>query len=444
MNFSHKFKKTRSYTKYWQDGTLTAEVMEFFRTNDPRTYTLEQLSDKTGIPNYILSKWRKELQKDPKYIPGNLIGKHRRFLTEREEFLIADFIRLQYIYPGIMIRRKHLRSIIFTLWQSMDLEHRQNIPKKLVSYHFLANFCRRNGFSFRKMRKKKRSDINEEEVNQYIKEFEEIFTDYPWYLILNADETPWNYVFLRGDVLAETGKEEVQAQLPDDYRKTFTALCTISASGKKYPPLFLASGKTPQCMQQFAGMESDASDYELYYSSGGYSDEKSMIHYLDLVHCWVNHEKCALIIDKYSSHITEAVEKHAEELGIRLVYIPTSATDKFQPLDKRVFGVMKSMGQKMFDDFVFYHQRGFTKSEAADAFVKCWKNVSVDVINKAWNLAEAYEEEEEDLSEFTLEEEEVLEDFNESLDEDDLLLIKENERDEKRAKQLLTPPRDYN
>ena len=94
--------------------------------------------------------------------------------------------------------------------------------------------------------------------------------------------------------------------------------------------------------------------------------------------------------------------------------------------------------------FVFYHQRGFTKSEAADAFVKCWKNVSVDVINKAWNLAEAYEEEEEDLSEFTLEEEEVLEDFNESLDEDDLLLIKENERDEKRAKQLLTPPRDYN
>ena len=59
MNFSHKFKKTRSYTKYWQDGTLTAEVMEFFRTNDPRTYTLEQLSDKTGIPNYILSKWRK-------------------------------------------------------------------------------------------------------------------------------------------------------------------------------------------------------------------------------------------------------------------------------------------------------------------------------------------------------------------------------------------------
>ena len=341
-----------------------------------------------------------------------------------------------------MIRRKHLRSIIFTLWQSMDLEHRQNIPKKLVSYHFLANFCRRNGFSFRKMRKKKRSDINEEEVNQYIKEFEEIFTDYPWYLILNADETPWNYVFLRGDVLAETGKEEVQAQLPDDYRKTFTALCTISASGKKYPPLFLASGKTPQCMQQFAGMESDASDYELYYSSGGYSDEKSMIHYLDLVHCWVNHEKCALIIDKYSSHITEAVEKHAEELGIRLVYIPTSATEMFQPLDVRVFGAMKSKGSKEFNNFVLTNSRGFTKSEAADIFIKCWKSLSIELINKSWNLDDVFEE--ENISDFTYEED-MLEDidFNEELDNDDLLLIKENENEEKSKQQPLTPPRRY-
>ena len=155
MNFSHKFQKKRNYTKYWQDGILATEVIQFFKQNDARTYTLEELSSKTGIPNYILSKWRKALQTDPTFIPGEKIGKHRRLFTEREEILIAEFIRVQYVAPGIMVRRKHLQSIIFTLWQSMDLVNRQNSPKKRVSYHFLINFCRRNGFSFRKMRERR-------------------------------------------------------------------------------------------------------------------------------------------------------------------------------------------------------------------------------------------------------------------------------------------------
>ena len=30
-------------------------------------------------------------------MPGNLIGKHKRLLTEKEERLIADFIRVKYI-----------------------------------------------------------------------------------------------------------------------------------------------------------------------------------------------------------------------------------------------------------------------------------------------------------------------------------------------------------
>ena len=73
-------------------------------------------SNKTGIPDYVLSKWRTSIQKDPTFIPGNLLGNYRRFLKEREETLIADFIRTQYIYHDVMIRRKHLRSIIFSLW----------------------------------------------------------------------------------------------------------------------------------------------------------------------------------------------------------------------------------------------------------------------------------------------------------------------------------------
>ena len=44
------------------------------------------------------------------------------------------------------------------------------------------------------------------------------------------DETALNFVYKRGKVHALTGKEEVDAQLPDDIRKSFTAISTITAA----------------------------------------------------------------------------------------------------------------------------------------------------------------------------------------------------------------------
>ena len=82
----------------------------------------------------------------------------------------------------------------------------------------------------------------------------DVFASYPCDSILNMDEKTWIFVFLRGEVLAEKGSEEVKAQLPDDYRKQFTVVATICANGNKYPPLFLAHGRTERCHQQFDGM----------------------------------------------------------------------------------------------------------------------------------------------------------------------------------------------
>ena len=36
--------------------------------------------------------------------------------------------------------------------------------------------------------------------------------------------------------------------------------------------------------------------------------------------------------------------------------------------------------------FVYENSRGYTYSEEANSFVRCWKALSKDLINKAWNL----------------------------------------------------------
>lgn len=105
-------------------------------------------------------------------------------------------------------------------------------------------------------------------------------------------------------------------------------------------------------------------------------------------------QPCALILDKYVSHVSESTLAAAEELKIRLVFIPTSATDMFQPLDIRIFGALKAMASSKFDDHVFKYNRGFSKAEAADLFITCWEKLSHNLIVSAWTYCEEDESDE--------------------------------------------------
>jgi hypothetical protein len=53
-------------------------------------------------------------------------------------------------------------------------------------------------------------------------------------------------------------------------------------------------------------------------------------------------EQIHLLIDIYPIYIQEAAKQLAAELGIILHFIPAGLTDQFQPLDRRVFGCLKS------------------------------------------------------------------------------------------------------
>ena len=63
-----------------------------------------------------------------------------------------------------------MRAILITAYNSLHPGGRigRNSNKKLMSYDFLKSVCRRNNMSFRDMRKKKRSDLNQAEVDEYI------------------------------------------------------------------------------------------------------------------------------------------------------------------------------------------------------------------------------------------------------------------------------------
>ena len=111
MNFSHKYKETRKYRKYHQDNKLVDEILAFFSAHDESTYKICDLARETNVDANVLSKWRNKFKKDPEYRPGGRIGYHRRRFTDVQERAISDMLRIQYVFPGIIVRRKHLRNI---------------------------------------------------------------------------------------------------------------------------------------------------------------------------------------------------------------------------------------------------------------------------------------------------------------------------------------------
>ena len=321
--FDHKLKIKRRYIPAYKDETLVSQVIDVLKKTDRPSLT--SISKQSNIPYGTIKYWNSCLMKNPHFVPGASIGKHRLIFTMEQEQYTSDFIKTQYIQHGIIIRRKHLRKILFSIWQSYDLEKRQyHSGRKIMSSQFLKGYCKRNHLSFRDMRKKKRSTISSEEVDKYTREICEIFAEFGMRRIANMDETPWNFVFKRGKVLSITGKEDVDAQLPDDYKKSFTVISTIVANGQKFPPIFLAKGKTNQCHGQFDGMESQPHDYEVFHSPGGNTDDETMKFYLHKLHEWMHNEPCALVLDRYASHVSQSTQECAEDSYFCDREVPTS------------------------------------------------------------------------------------------------------------------------
>lgn len=100
-----------------------------------------------------------------------------------------------------------------------------------------------------------------------------------------------------------------------------------------------------------------------------------------------------LIADIYSA-------EYARALNIQIIQIPRGTTDLFQPLDKKVSGVLKVKAlffindiMKLYDSEVVEFKdeipppRAITKKDATAILEKCWESLKKETIISAWHDA---------------------------------------------------------
>jgi hypothetical protein len=96
-----------------------------------------------------------------------------------------------------------------------------------------------------------------------------------------------------------------------------------------------------------------------------------------------------VIIDCHAAHRCDDVLALADELGIRLHFIPQCLTGMLQPLDRAVFGALKAEYRAIYRPEMSPRQDKSTTKVDFAAYLPPRKSASEDAICRAWECSPA-------------------------------------------------------
>jgi hypothetical protein len=349
------------------------------------------------IPKATIYRWKYKWDRDPFWRPWNMKLNHgiqHRLFSDEEEAGIIKIIVSEYLNQGRLFTSTTFAAVAAEKWEELG----RNPSEFRCSHHFIADFKKRNGFSSRRCHVKRRDRRGEEQdITKWISEIRFLIKRHQrsssLNLVVNCDETAWRIIPSGLLTWAPVGADEVSVRLNGNEKDTVTVLASVTASGNKLPLFAIAKGKTQRAEQnQLRSNETLVRDH----SESGWSTIETFKHYLDWLHDYYSIEQrieisinqpIQLILDCYSVHRSEQIKQYAADRFIQLWFIPAGHTDALQPLDRAVFGAMKSIFRRKFEEY----QRNsrdmrVSKSIAVAILNEIWNDLSIESIHLGWSI----------------------------------------------------------
>ena len=348
---------------------------------------LRQIASDTGIKYKTLETWRSKLRADPDYIPEHGHKGVPRKLTQEEEQLVAEKIRE-------MDQRQEFvpRARVSAMLQD---EGRKRDPNFVAGRSLTDGFMGRSHLSMREPHPKRRTDPKDKEVAEFLEDVEIIKAGFPEDMRFNVDETCWRVVNGRLKTCTETGTDEVIVRTKVDIEKTrVTVIAGCSWSGQKLPLWLLANGLTEDCEKRLTNSQKlrhylNSNKLVVDHTPRGWSTQDLMTRYLDWLKKRCKDRQFTVIWDCHSSHNGAMIRAYAQDLGVRLAFIPTGQTGEWQPLDRRVFGSLKMRSVRVFhEQMITRNLDEYDLEDAIQVLVRCWDEISEEEIQEAWSVLE--------------------------------------------------------
>ena len=337
------------------------------------------------MPESTLSYWHMRYAKDPHYTPLNSEwGQHLRIFTDAQEQELSARIRTKYIDQHMHFSNTDFVYEALEFWGEICARHENRTDRFECSNGFITDFKKRNGFSTGRQHMKRRPQVEDDDNSQWISRVRGELKGKDKRYVLNCDETAW-YVYPNGILTwVLTGSEDVSVNITGNEKDCLIVLATVSASGEKYPLMFVAKGKTDRIEDTQLG--NVGAHWRAHTESGWMRKETFELYLMQLSQLCGGHE-IQLLLDVHASHRAAECKELAKVLGIHFIYIPPGFTDALQPCDRRVFGSLKATARALWCK----RQRENpgakrTKIDAVQDMLTAWQSLSEDTLEDAWDI----------------------------------------------------------
>ena len=343
-----------------------------------------RIHDATGIPESTIYFWRARWNENNSWRPDcKERGACHRIFTNEEEQAISEFIYTNFLLVNRAFTNQNFRDLVT---QAFEEKHQgEKIkPKFSISEGFIQDFKLRNMFSTRRVHTKRRPRRDEVKEADFLARMKKVLDEVDRDRILNVDETFWTSVPTDLVTWGRTGEQDVSVHLDGDEKEGITVVACVTASGCKLPLWLIAKGKSDRCHGQLG----DPQGHLVTHSESGWSTAETFSLFLmSIRERFRDDGPIYLLLDQYSVHRTETVRNLAQSLGIELIFIPPGMTDAYQPLDRRVFGVLKQYLRLLWRKEYFANpSQKFTKQKAVELLIPAWERISPYLVRSGWAI----------------------------------------------------------
>ena len=233
---------------------------------------------------------------------------------------------------------------------------------------------------------------NQKKINQEIEDFKSQVrdliknseeTDEP---VINADETGFQVLPTSIKTGAIKNTTNISINVADSDKERLSIMASITSYNQKLPLFIIGKGNSKETVEEELGPMID--DNEFTFSVKSYMNTECFCQYLEFLRKqYPENQTIHLIIDKYSSHTSNASIEKAESLNIKLYFIPSHFTDLLQPLDIAIFAPLKSKANKKIRRLLMDEQISEIGMRRSLYFLQeSWKELSKSTLTNAWDL----------------------------------------------------------
>lgn len=329
-----------------------------------------------GVPVMTVKRYARKQKASDKLIRyGPVYGSSSRAFSDEEEEMLQDYAlkasKLNHGLTPIGVRK---------LAYQFALANNKPIAAKwvngLASFEWYYGFMRRRKcLALRKAQAtslSRATSFNKHNVAQFFDNLRTVLARYNFEAIdiWNLDETGVTTVHDPTKIVAAKGSKQVSKATSGERGELVTACCAINAAGGFIPPFMIFPRKNWQdrmlsnCYPGTAGKP---------HPSGWMTAEnfvKFLEHFVKHTKCSIS-RPCLIIMDNHDSHISIDSLSYAKTNGIHLLTIPPHTSHKLQPLDRTVYGPLKTLYNRACDDWMSQHAgKTLTIYEIAECFGK--------------------------------------------------------------------------